>query len=182
MNSRQARLTTRMDAQAFKNLILPSKHRLYRLALSLLKDGDEANDILQEAMLKLWANRQKVAECQNAQAFAMRIIRNLCLDRLKSKSYLNRAGQSEIPDFMNREASPYQKMELMDSQQLMQRLFLGLPEQQQTIIRLRDVEEMSYEEIEEATGLSINTIRVNLSRARKAVREKFIEINNYELE
>lgn len=171
-----------MDAQAFKHLILPIKNRLFRLALSLLKDGDEANDMLQEAMLKLWANRQKLAECENAHAFSMRIIRNLCLDRLKSKSYLNRAGQSKIPDNMNSEVSPYRQLELMDSQQLMKRLFSFLPEQQQTIIQLRDVEGMSFEEIEEITGLSINTIRVNLSRARKTVREKFIEINNYELE
>lgn len=182
MKSRPPRLITRMDAQAFKDLILPVKNCLYRLALSLLKDSDEANDMLQEAMLRLWTNRQKLAACENPQAFSMRIIRNLCLDRLKSKSYLNRAGQAEIPDYMNSEASPYHKTELMDSQQLMERLFSFLPEQQQTIIRLRDVEEMNYEEMEEITGLSINVIRVNLSRARKTVREKFIEINNYELE
>lgn len=99
MSSSQARLTTRMDTQAFKNLILPSKNRLYRLALSLLKDADEANDMLQEAMLKLWTNRQKLAECQSIEAFAMRMLRNLCLDRIKSKSYQNRAGQGEMPDY-----------------------------------------------------------------------------------
>lgn len=182
MKFRQARHIIRMDEQAFKNLILPLKNRLYRLALSLLKDSDEANDMLQEAMLKLWAKRKKLAECDNPHAYSMRITRNLCLDRLKSKSYLNRAGQSDIPDSVYSEVSPYRKTELMDSQQLMKRLFSFLPEQQQTIIRLRDVEEMSYEEIEEIMGLSINVIRVNLSRARKIVREKFIEINNYELE
>ena len=182
MNPRYARHTSRMDAQAFKELVLPSKSRLYRLALSLLKDGEEANDILQEAMIRLWTNRKKLAECEHPGAFAMRITKNLCLDRIRSKGYLNRAGQSEMPDYENNEASPYRKMELMDSQQLMERLFSVLPEQQQIIIRLRDVEEMSFEEIEEVTGLTINTIRVNLSRARKTVREKFIEINNYELE
>ena len=182
MKTNKARLDDRMDAQAFKQLILPTKNRLYRMALSLLKDGEEANDILQEAMLRLWTHRQKLAECQSAEAFALRVTRNLCLDRIKSKGYKNRAGQAEMPDWGSAEATPYRKLELMDSEQLMKRLLTVLPEQQQTIIRLRDVEELSYEEIEEVTGLSVNTIRVNLSRARKAVRENFIKINNYELE
>lgn len=171
-----------MDAKAFKQLILPAKNRLYRLALSLLKDSEEANDMLQEAMLRLWSHRQKLQECQCPEAFALRITRNLCLDRLKSKGYLNRAGQAAIPDRGSYEPGPDRRLELMDSSQLMQQLFSKLPEQQQTIIRLRDVEDMSYEEIEEATGLTINTIRVNLSRARKTVREQYLKINKYELE
>lgn len=171
-----------MDATGFKQLILPAKNRLYRLALSLLKDSEEANDILQEAMLRLWTHRQKLQECQCPEAFALRITRHLCLDRLKSKAYMNRAGQGEIPDQGTYEPGPDRKLELMDSSQLMQQLFNGLSEQQQTIIRLRDVEDMSYEEIEEATGLTVNTIRVNLSRARKAVREQYLKINKYELE
>lgn len=182
MNPLKARLISSMEAKAFKELILPAKNRLYRLALSLLKDGEEANDIVQEAMLRLWTHRQKLQECENATAFCLRVTRNLCLDRLKSKGYLNRAGQAEIPDYGNSDASPYRQLELMDSGQLMRQLFQVLPEQQQTIIQLRDVEEMSYEEIEEITGLPINTIRVNLSRARKAVREKFIKITKHELE
>lgn len=182
MNIRKARLINSMEANAFKELILPAKNRLYRLALSLLKDSEEANDMLQEAMLRLWTHRQKLQQCQSAEAFALRTVRNLCLDRLKSKGYLNRAGQAELPDNGNSEASPYRQLELLDSSQLMRQLFSLLPEQQQTIIQLRDVEEMSYEEIEEVTGLPINAIRVNLSRARKTVREKFIKINKHELE
>lgn len=182
MNASQARLLLRMDALTFKQLILPAKNRLYRLALSLLKDGEEANDMVQEAMLRLWNKRDLLDEYQSAEALALRITRNLCLDRLKSKGYKNRAGQAEIPDYGSSEASPHRKLELMDGQQLMKQLFSTLSEQQQTIIQLRDVEEMSFEEIEEITGLPINTIRVNLSRARKAVREKFIKINQYELE
>lgn len=182
MNKTLARLTDNMDAIAFKQLILPAKNKLYRLALSLLKDGEEANDILQEVMLRLWHQRHQWKEYDSPTALAMRVTRNLCLDRLKSKNYLNRAGQALMPDYGSDDATPYHQLELMDSSQLMKQLFSSLPEQQQTIIRLRDVEEMSYDEIEKITGLSINTIRVNLSRARKSVREKYLKITKYELE
>ncbi len=171
-----------MDAKAFKQLILPAKNKLYRLALSLLKDSEEANDILQETMLRLWHQRDQWQAYDSPQAFALRVTRNLCLDRLRSKNYLNRAGQAAMPDFGSGDATPYRQLELMDSSRLMKQLFTHLPEQQQTIIRLRDVEEMSFEEIEKITGLSINTIRVNLSRARKSVRENYLKITKYELE
>lgn len=182
MKYQQARLTYSMEITAFKQLILPAKDRLFRVALSLLKDSEEANDILQEAMLRLWNLRHTLPEYKSPEALALKVTRNLCLDRLKSKNYLNRAGQTEIPDYGSEAVTPHRQLELTDSSRLMRQLFSSLPEQQQTIIRLRDVEDMSYEEIEDITGLSINTIRVNLSRARKTVREKYIKINNYELE
>jgi RNA polymerase sigma-70 factor (ECF subfamily) len=76
--------------------------------------------------------------------------------------------------------TPEQLAELSDSNKLMQRLYAELPEAQRVVLHLREVEEYSYEEIEQVTGMSINNIRVILSRARKQVRESYLKINAYE--
>jgi RNA polymerase sigma-70 factor (ECF subfamily) len=69
---------------------------------------------------------------------------------------------------------------MKDDAALAYSLISKLPEQQRTIIHLRDVEEMEYEEIAAVVKMSVNTIRVNLSRARKTIREMMIKNYNYE--
>jgi RNA polymerase sigma-70 factor (ECF subfamily) len=70
-------------------------------------------------------------------------------------------------------------LENADSVVLIKQIISGLPELQRTIIQLRDIEQLEYEEIAEATELNVNAIRVNLSRARKKVRDEILKIQNY---
>ena len=169
-----------MELENFRQRIIPAKDRLYRVALWMLKDRDDAQDALQEGMLRLWINRQKLLLCDNAEAFAIRTVRNLCLDRLRSKGYKNRQGLDGLEYSESTQANPHQQTEAANHQELIKQLMLSLPEQQQWLLRLREVEELSYEEIEEITGMQVNAIRVALSRARKVLREKFIKVSSYE--
>jgi RNA polymerase sigma factor (sigma-70 family) len=169
-----------MELDHFRTQVLPCRNRLYRLALWMLKDSAEAEDALQEGMLRLWLYRHKLALCDNVEAFAVRTLRNQCLDRLKSKQYKNRQGLEGLEFSANGQASPHQQAEAADHQGVLQQLMLSLPEQQQWLLRLREVEELSYEEIEAITGMQVNAIRVALSRARKSLREKFLKVSSYE--
>lgn len=169
-----------MELEIFRQRVLPAKDRLYRVAYWMLKDSDEAQDALQEGMLRLWINRQKLLLCDNVEAFAIRTVRNLCLDRLRSKSYKGRQGLEELKHTESGAATPHQQTESANHHEVLKRLMLSLPEQQQWLLRLREVEELSYEEIEEITGMQVNAIRVSLSRARKTLREKFILVSSYE--
>lgn len=169
-----------MEQENFHNKVLPAKDRLYRVAYWMLKDSEEAADVLQEGMLRLWLYRQKLLLCHNVEAFAIRTVRNLCLDRLKSKAYKNRQGLDSLEYTESGGASPHQQMESANHQDVLMKLMENLPEQQQWLLRLREVEELSYEEIEEVTGMQVNAIRVALSRARKTLREQFIQVSSYE--
>jgi RNA polymerase sigma-70 factor (ECF subfamily) len=75
-------------------------------------------------------------------------------------------------------AEPY-GLENADSVGLVKQIISGLPELQRKIIHLRDIEQFEYEEIAEATEMNVNAIRVNLSRARKKVRDEILKIQNY---
>lgn len=169
-----------MDLHAFKQRVLPVQGRLFRVAKLFLRNREEAEDALQEVLLRLWANRHQLDTYRSIEAFAVQMTRNLCLDVLKSRNTWQMTGDGNLPELREKSGSPYQQAELADNVGLMHRLIAELPEPQKLILHLRDVEEYSFEEIQEVTGLTINHIRVTLSRARQRVRDGYLKAINYE--
>jgi len=167
-----------MTREEFKSDVLPIKNKLYRFSLRLLGDTEEAQDIVQEIFLRLWSKREKLKEYRNIEAFAMTMTRNLCLDKLKSPA--SRKETFDETREMTDHRTPYTSTETADTIRFVRMAMDGLPEQQRMVIHLRDVEECDFDEIAEITGLSLNNVRVNLSRARKKIRDTLIKINNYE--
>jgi RNA polymerase sigma-70 factor (ECF subfamily) len=167
-----------MTVETFKIQVLPLKNKLYRLAKRLLNNIPEAEDTVQEAFLRLWTKRDALKEYRSIEAFALTITKNLCLDRMKSKGY-RMDELSENNEKMG-ESTPHTIVESADSFENIQRIIQSLPEQQRMIIHLRDIEEYDMDEIAEITELNMNTIRVNLSRARKKVRAMLTKTYNYE--
>jgi RNA polymerase sigma-70 factor (ECF subfamily) len=167
-----------MTIEMFKIEVLPMKHKLYRLANRMLQNVPEAEDVVQEIFLRLWSRRDKLEEYKSIEAFAMTMTKNLCLDNLKSKRNKTDEYKKEHDQVIDK--TPYSEMEKGDSYNLVKKLIDQLPEQQKLIIHLRDIEGYGYEEIAEMMNISENTIRVNLSRARKKVRDTMIKRYNYE--
>lgn len=167
-----------MTSEEFKSKVLPVKDKLYRFALRLLGDTEEARDIVQEIFLRLWTKKDTLKEYRNLEAFAMTMTRNLCLDKLKSASSRN-LGLDEKRDVPEHK-TPYSMTELSDNMQLIRQAMKSLPEQQRTVIHMRDVEGCDFDEIAEVMGLSMNNVRVILSRARKKIRDTLIKIHSYE--
>lgn len=167
-----------MTLETFKIEVLPLKDKLYRLANRLLRNIPEAEDTVQEVFLRLWARREKLEQYRSIEAFAMTITKNLCLDKLKSKK--NKTDELTISNQGMNNLTPYKSIELSESVKNVQRIINTLPEQQRMIVQLRDVEGYEFEEISEVLQLSVNTIRVNLSRARKKIRSSYLKTYNYE--
>ncbi|MFT6054076.1 MAG: RNA polymerase sigma-70 factor (ECF subfamily) [Roseivirga sp.] len=179
MISLKPRQYNSMELQIFKTKILPAKDKLYRIAFNMMRSVADAEDIIQDVMVKLWERRGQWDEFQNIEAFAVTITKNLCLDKLKAK---RRRGHFDIQDMEldSGAVSPYQKMELTDSAIKMINAFDRLPDQQKLLVTLRDIEGFSYEEIAAQTGLEINNIRVGISRARKRAKEEYLKVADYE--
>ncbi|MEN8225331.1 MAG: RNA polymerase sigma factor [Bacteroidota bacterium] len=167
-----------MTTEEFKSNVLPVKDKLYRFALRLLGNSEDACDVVQEILIRLWSKKEKLNEYRSVEAYAMTMTRNLCLDKLKSP-----ATKKEIFDessIMTDNRTPYTDTELSDTIKLVRMAMDALPEQQRMVIHLRDVEGCGFDEIAEVTGMSMNNVRVSLSRARKKIRDTLIKINNYE--
>lgn len=170
-----------MNLEAFQNRVLPVKNKLFRFALRMLGDEEEAKDVVQEVLIKVWNGRDQLGQVNNMEAWCMRITKNLSLDKIRSLQRRNTDPMSDRFDVQQADPTPYQKTELGESMQHVSQMIASLPEKQRQIIHLRDVEGYSYNEISEILELDMNQVKVNLFRARNAVREKLIKINAYGL-
>lgn len=165
-----------MIARDFKTNILPVSKKLLRFATQLLKDEDEAKDVVQDVFLKLWQKKDELEKVDNIEAFAMRMTRNRCLDVIRAGRTIpicaktDRRMKEETVDVHN-------QVEFTESANQIKKLINQLPDLQRTVMYLRDIEQLSYDEIAETTELQLNAIRVNLSRARKKVRDEFLKLN-----
>ena len=166
-----------MESKEFKKRILPLGQNLYRFASGILKDSHEAEDVVQDIFMKLWNMRDRMEEIQNINAFAYKMTRNICLDKMKGRrmQYYDFTGKG-VPEPEVNDPSPESLVEMRDSAERIKNLISNLPEQQKSIIHMRDVDGYSYEEISEVMSMEINAIRVTLSRARRSVRESLIKI------
>jgi|ERR1035437_386724 RNA polymerase sigma-70 factor (ECF subfamily) len=159
-----------MESTQFNNQILNHSDKLFRLAKSILRNADAAQDAVQELIMKLWEKRKQLDAVENMQAFVMRSMRNLCLDTIRQ-----RHEEDELPvEFEYVEPNPYQQAEQKDLASKVHRIIDNLPELQRTIIRMRDVEGMELSEIAYITLITENAVSVNLSRARQKIREQII--------
>lgn len=160
-----------MEAETFKQRFLPFHPKLYRIALALVESPEDAEDILQEAYTRLWSKRASLEAVQNPEAFAITIVRNLCLDFLRSPRSNSRSEPLEAITLPS-EDSPDRQVEQRDQLRQVRRLIEELPPNQRQVIRLRGMEDCSLEEIAQITGFSDANVRTLLSRARKYIKEK----------
>lgn len=156
--------------------------KLFRIAMHYLKSRDEAEDAVQDIMIKLWSRRDSLHEYRSLEAFAVTVIRNHCLDKLKMK---HTVSINKLPNLLNRSRMEKTPLDILDERESVRRvkeIIDTLPEQQKSIIILRDIEQMEFEEIAEIMSMDMNLLRVTLSRARKKVRETYNTLYSYGLE
>ncbi len=166
-----------MQHKEFLDIVMPFKDKLYRMAKRLLVSREEAEDATQEILLKLWSKNESMGDYKNVEAFAMTMTKNFCLDRLKSKQ----AGNLTLVhrNYRDEKVSVQRQVEAEDSVSWVERIMEELPEQQKMVLQLRDIEQYDYEEIAQMLDMKPTAVRVNLSRARKTVREKLMQKHSY---
>lgn len=166
-----------MTQNEFLNIVMPFKDKVFRLAKRLLVSTEEAEDATQEVIIKLWNNKKKIGEYRNVEAFSMTMTKNYCLDKLKSKQAQNLKIVHN--NYEDTQTTLQKQVELNDSVNWVSKIIEELPEQQKIIIQLRDIEEYDYDEIAKMLNMNNTAVRVNLSRARKTIREKLTNTHNY---
>ena len=161
-----------MPASLFKQLLLPLYPRLQRVALRLLGNAEDAEDMVQEVYMKLWSKRDALPDVQDVEAYCVTLTKNMCIDRLRIAE-ADKADVDEVPTMLAATDDVEAQVERHDAVEQVQRIIGTLPEHQQQVITLRDMEDCSFEEIAEQTGLTAVNVRMLLSRARRTIRERF---------
>lgn len=170
-----------MKEVSFRNDVLPLKNILFRLALRITTNREEAEDVVQDTLMKVWDRREDWAEIESMEAYALSICRNLALDSTKKKgrrdASLDEEGVKEAVSHTN----PYEQAAQSNRVRIVRQLIDSLPEKQRSCIQLRDFEGKSYKEVAEVLGISESQVKVNIFRARQTVKTKFEQLDQYGL-
>ncbi len=148
--------------------ILPHSDRLFRMALNILMDATEAEDVVQDTMLRAWERRAEWESIENVQAWLTQICKNLALDRKKKMS---RTESMNAQTTARLTTSPTGDTE--GQLALLHQLIAELPPPLDDLVRLRDIEGFTYREIAEQLSLTEDQVRVYLHRARGRIRQRY---------
>ncbi len=172
-----------MNLEAFKTNVLPVKNKLYRFANRLLGDETEAQDVVQEVLIKVWDRQEELDKIENMEAWCMRITRNLAYDKLKTKQRRATEAMTEGVEMkIATDGNPYESTEKKDMIASIRQIMTTLPDKQRQVMQLRDIEGYSYKEIGEILNLDMNQVKVNLFRARKQIRTSLSKLTAYGLQ
>jgi len=167
-----------MTLEVYTNEFLSIKQRLYRLSLSIVKDSMLAEDVVQEVLIKIWNKGKEAAAIENKPAWALKMVRNLSIDKLRSKHYKT-GSIPEGYDVVNKTHTPETITQSNDTVSTIQEIMESLPETQRMCIQLRDIEEMKYQEIADILSISIDQVKVNIYRARNYIKKMYLKTDNY---
>ena len=163
-----------MEKVSFRNDVLPLKNQLFRLALRITLNREEAEDIVQDTMIKVWDKRYEWGSIDSIEAYSLRICRNLSLDRLKKRDNQNGSLEEEQP-----RQEPLSTPQ--DRLRIVKEIVNSLPEKQRTCMQLRDFEGKQYKEIASILGITEEQVKTNIFRARQTVKQRFQKIEQYGL-
>ena len=172
-----------MKEICFRTDVLPLKNELFRLALRITLNRADAEDVVQETMLKVWNRREQWKQIESIEAFCMTICRNTALDRQKRIENSNASLEDvehETPDH-SYGANPEEQAVQHDRVERVRRLMDRLPEKQRTCMQLRDVEGKTYKEIACVMGITEQQVKVNIFRARQTIKQEYLKQEQYGL-
>ena len=172
-----------MDKISFRNDILPLKNKLFRLALRITLNNAEAEDIVQETLIKVWKKRESWDEIESIEAFCYSICRNLALDRTRRADKFSESLDEtrDTTADTSYSSNPEVMVQMSDRVKLVKHLIDHLPEKQRSVIQLRDFEGKSYKEIADIMQMTDEQVKVTLFRARQTIKKKFLETEDYGL-
>lgn len=168
-----------MQIAKFSEMLSPYKDKMFRYAYNIVGSRFAAEDVVQEAMIKIWKRKDQFADIENKEAWCVTITRNLAIDKVRSAKKRRASDISEHHDVSDSTPAPDILLEQKDALSHVEKLLRALPLQQQEIITLRDIEGYTYQEIADILECSVDQVKVNLHRARKSLREKLIGLREH---
>lgn len=157
-------------------MVRRERPRLVRMATRLLGSGHDAEDVAQTALLKLWTLRTEMDDIDRVEAYATMMVRNLCLDKLKSVGMRNGTSIDELQQWSSGEPTPHDRLEQSESVTQVERIMSSLPDAQQAVMKMRHVDGLEISEIAHIMDINEGNVRVMLSRGRQRVKELFLRM------
>ena len=164
-----------MIRDAFDDIIYKYNRKLFASAFRMLRNRQEAEDVVQDVFMKMWMMGNKLDEYNDICALAVTMTRNNCLDMLRKWKHIDNDTDGSLMMDADPSPSPYAQMVIAEDESILDLIIEELPPLYRDLVQLREINGLSYEEIAVKNDVNINTLRVTLSRARKMIKEKYLK-------
>ena len=148
-----------MTRSEFELMAPKLRAEMLKVSLAFFGDGDDAEDTVQEAMLQLWRYCGQIDSGRNVTGLAVRVAKNCCVNHHRRK----------------RQVSPQERLEEKDTRRMMHEAIARLKPRERQLFELRQMEELSTEEISAQTGILKSSVSAMVSAARKKVYEELLK-------
>ncbi len=163
-----------MKAISFQTDILPLKNELFRMALRITMNREEAEDVVQETMIKVWNRRDEWEQIDSIEAFCLTVCRNLSVDKVRRKDFISQSLDASIdPKDQRAGSNPEELTVQRDRVRLVREIINQLPEKQRACVQLRDMEGKSYKDIGTILDMTEQQVKITIFRARQTIRDRF---------
>jgi RNA polymerase sigma-70 factor, ECF subfamily len=163
------------DMSAFQSIVKNYQHYAYTVAFRVLTNDDDAKDVVQECFIRIWKNIGSYNKKVKFTTWMYKIVVNLCYDKLRIYKRENERIEIYDDEPAGSMDDPERLLTNKEQGEMIRTVSNGLPEKQRLVFVLRDLEEMTTEETSQILEISAESVKTNLSLARKAIRTKLIE-------
>lgn len=156
-----------MTTKEFKDKVLCSSGKLYRVAYSILQNREDAEDAVQEVCTRLWRMKDKLPELKSIEAFAVTMTKNRCIDMIRSEKI-----KVDYPQLKADDPPPEGAIDARTKLVLINEILASIPPKQRQVFTLRHFSDCTIEQISGLTDLSEQNVRTILSRVRTLIKTK----------
>lgn len=155
----------------FRQWTQDHRDQAWSLARYLLRDPTDAEDVVQEAFIRLWEQRESMSQSR-VKPWLLRVTRNLCLDRLRRRRPEDQVQESHLAG----DNCPAVGLQRSETLARLQGAVQALDEPFRSLVLLRDVQQHSYDEVAAMTELTLPQVKTYLHRARRKLREQLGDV------
>lgn len=167
-----------MELNEFINTVTKVKSQMLRQAQTYLRNTEDAEDVVQEALAKLWQMRQRIDNAEKMAHLASVIVKNTSLNSIRNrKRETHLCPPCEVGSLLVSSDTPQRQLEYKETHQRLQQAITQLPDKQRAVVRMRNVEQLSYTEIAQVLGTTESSVRAMICKARATLMRQ-LTINN----
>lgn len=173
------------DVAAFEQLIAQYQKSVYNTAFRLTGNHEDASDVAQEAFVKVYTSLPDFRGDSSFKTWLFRIVHNACNDELRKRIRKRTSSLSDIVFNEDGDLSrqipdpsdgPEQSLDRIETQRVVQQSINELDDEYRIVVVMREIQGLSYNEIADALGINLGTVKSRLNRARHALKEKFSDL------
>lgn len=163
------------DLSAFEAILKNHQYYAYTVAFRVLTNDDDAKDVVQESFVRIWKHLGSYNKKVKFTTWMYKIVINLCYDKLRARKTENERRETIGDDFVCGLDNPEKQLTNKEQAEIIKHVSNGLPEKQRMVFVLRDLEELTTDEVSQIMDISAESVKTNLSIARKTIRTKLIK-------